>query len=337
VNPKDDSLFYFKEDKLIELLHGYSTFVLTTHVNPDGDAIGCEIAFANALRQLGKKTSILNTSGLPANFHFLNSDGIIQTFNEAKHSSLLINADVIVILDVNAASRLQQMEKSIRTSRAQKIVIDHHLDPLPFADGYFVKPEACATAEILYDLFESMPAFRMTKEIAEALYIGIMTDTGSFRFERTTARVHRIIANLLEHGVVPVEIHRKIFDEYPAQRSVLLGHMLTNMETISDGRATIMTISQKVFSDTGTIDDDAEGFVNFGLSIRDVEVTALLTEQSDAIKISFRSKGCLPVNALAKQFGGGGHRYAAGARVVGSYLEDVKRAIQHSFEELLSR
>jgi len=109
------------------------------------------------------------------------------------------------------------------------------------------------------------------------------------------------------------------------------------METISDGRATIMTISQKVFSDTSTTGDDAEGFVNFGLSICGVEVTALLTEQNDAIKISFRSKGRLPVNAVAKQFGGGGHLYAAGARVVGSHLEDVKSAIQQSFEELLSR
>ena len=309
-------------------------FVITTHVNADGDAIGSEYALARHLLRMGKSVSVLNASDVPDNLAFLNTDGSMRRFVPDRDGGTITHADAIFVLDLNDSSRLISMEGAVRSSAARVIVIDHHLHPKPFADGYLVDTDTCATSEILYRILRPEDG-AWHEDVALGLYVGIMTDTGSFRFDRTTPTVHRITAELIEAGVDPVTVYRRIYDEYPLGRSRLLGMILAGIEPVCDGRATILCVTRAMFNETGTGLDDVENVVNYGLSIRNVDATALLTELDDGVKISFRSRGDVSIHAVAKAFGGGGHRYASGATVAGQSLQDVRPRVVHAFEELL--
>ncbi|MFZ1730747.1 MAG: bifunctional oligoribonuclease/PAP phosphatase NrnA [Bacteroidota bacterium] len=310
----------------IRLLHEATHIVLTTHLNPDGDAIGSESALFGALKNAGKDVRIINCDAAPENLGFLNEDGNVELYNPALHDSVIASADLLVAMDLNDIKRVRQMEAPFRSSTARKLVIDHHLEPKAFADFYCSIPELSSTSEIVHDILE-VDQTVLTYPIALGLYVGIMTDTGSFRFDRTTARVHRIAARLLEAGVDPTMIHRLIFDEYPMGRTRLLGMILAGIEQYCEGKVTILVVSKEMFVETGTTVEDVENIVNSGLSIRGVEVTALLTEFTDQIKISFRSRGQFSVNNIAGIFGGGGHRLAAGVTVVGVPLGELKESI----------
>ena len=177
----------------------------------------------------------------------------------------------------------------------------------------------------------------MSREIALGLYIGIMTDTGSFRFDSTTPSVHRIAAELLSCGVEPQLVYRSIYDEYPFSRTLLLGRILAGIRILCDGRASIMSATRELFAETGTTIIDTENVVNYGLSIRGVSVTAFLAETDEGIKISFRSRGEMIVNEIAKQFGGGGHRLAAGATLTGASLEDAAVRVRDALCGIFSK
>jgi bifunctional oligoribonuclease and PAP phosphatase NrnA len=317
-----------------DVLRAHRSIVISTHVNPDGDAIGSEYALAHYLRGLGKRVDVLNTSPLPENLQFLGGDGLIRTFDPARDTARVTEADLIVVVDLNDASRLRSMAQTVLAAGARKIVIDHHLEPKPFANGYHIDPTKCATAEILYDLLTLPGAPPLSAESALGLYVGVMTDTGSFRFDRTTPRVHRIAAELLEHGVDPVSVYRRVYDEYPLRRSRLLGMILAGIEPVAGGRATILTVTREMFADTGTTLDDVENIVNYGLGIHGVEATALLTELEGEVKISFRSRGEVSIHQVAKTFGGGGHMYAAGATVSGKRLAEVKDEVASALGRL---
>ncbi|MDH7516574.1 MAG: DHH family phosphoesterase, partial [Bacteroidota bacterium] len=186
------------------LLEAHRRFLVTTHVRPDADAVGSEIALAVFLRSAGKDVRIVNDSPLPANLAFLDPHGWVERYNPSRHGKLVVESDAIVFLDMNDGERAGSLAGEVRVSPACKIVIDHHLDPKPFADAYLVDTGVCATAEILYELLAETED-TLDPHAALGLYAGIMMDTGSFRFERTTPRVHRIAARLLEAGVDPTE------------------------------------------------------------------------------------------------------------------------------------
>jgi bifunctional oligoribonuclease and PAP phosphatase NrnA len=320
----DHSLFPpIAPDALLSLLHGAERIVLTTHANPDGDAIGSEYALAHYLLGVQKQVRIINTDPLPENLGFLNSQRLFEEFDAATHTSIIEAADLLVFLDLNAPGRVKRMEAAVLHSRAMKIVIDHHLDPKPFADWHHIRHEACATAEIIYGILHTIPGFVMTRDIALGLYTGIMTDTGSFRFDSTTPAVHRIAAELLSCGVAPQIVYKNIYDEYPFPRTRLLGRILADIELLCNGRASILTATRELFTETGTTLADTENIVNYGLSIRGISVTAFLAETDDGIKISFRSRGETIVNEIAKQFGGGGHSLASGTTLSGVSFDDA--------------
>jgi phosphoesterase RecJ-like protein len=296
-------------------------YVLTTHANPDGDALGSECALAGALRAMGKTVSVINCDPVPDNLSWLNRDGLFQTYDSVVHDAVIAAAGAIIVVDLNDVSRVRQMASPVRANAAYTMVVDHHLEPRAFADGYLLDQQACATAEILYTLFEDWVG--IGADIAAGLYTGIMTDTGSFRFERTTPRVHRIAARLLEAGVDPALVYRRVYDEYPAGRSVLLGRVLAGMQTVCGGKATILRVAQRDLAETGCTLQDLDSLVNYGLGIRGVEATVMLTELPGAVKLNFRSRGSTSVHALANSFGGGGHRFAAGATVEGATVDEV--------------
>lgn len=306
-----------------------NTFLITTHINPDADAIGSETAFYLILKALGKKAYIINCSSTPDNLIFLDKDQVIQRFDEQIHQQLFDTVDVLVALDFNNPSRTGSMEKFFSASCKLKICIDHHQHPKAFVDHIISDPGYAATGHIIYDLIERTSIVPVTEDIAEALYAAIMTDTGSFKFDRTTPEVHRIAAVLLEAGVNPAEIHDKIFDQSRFGKVKLLGECLSNMTISSNKSIAYMVVTSKALQENQVEESEVDGFVNYCLSVQGVRIGMLFFEMKDGLKISFRSKGKMPVNMLAEEFGGGGHINAAGARLSGvNFFETVYTVVE---------
>lgn len=301
-------------EKLKNIVLGNSSFLLTTHVNPDADAIGSEIAFYHLLKKIGKRVFIVNYSTLPYNMEFLNKENIIQRFDEEIHKNIFNDVDVLVALDFNRADRTVRMENGFRKSNKLKICIDHHQDPEAFVDQQFIDTDYCSTGHIIYDFIKHTKIVELDFKIAEPLYAAIMTDTGSFRFDRTTAEVHNSIADLLKYGVNPEQVYDKLYDQSKFSKVKLLGRALNSINLLSDNKIGYMTITQKDFEELGAIESDTENFVNYNLSIENVVLGILFIELKNGFKVSFRSKGNIPVNKLASEFGGGGHINASGAR-----------------------
>lgn len=310
-------------EKLKNIILSNSSFLLTTHVNPDADAIGSEIAFYFLLKKLGKKAYIINHSALPYNMEFFNKDNIIQRYDEELHKNIFTEVDVIVALDFNRADRTVRMENVIRKSNKLKICIDHHQDPEEFVDHQFIDTGYCATGQIIYDFIKRTKIVELDFEIAEPLYAAIMTDTGSFRFDRTTADVHNAIAELLQYGVNPEQVYDKLYDQSKFSKVKLLGRALNSINLLADNKIGYMIITQKDFEELDAIESDTENFVNYNLSIENVVLGILFIELKNGFKISFRSKGSIPVNKLANEFGGGGHTNAAGARFFTNNMQEM--------------
>ncbi len=297
-------------------------FLLTTHVNPDADAIGSEIAMYRILKSLGKDVYIINHSATPYNLEFFDTENIIRVFDEEKHKQLFDEADVLIALDFNRANRVVSMQRVFAEFKGIKICIDHHQDPEDFVNHYFVDDSYAATGHIIYDFIKQTKLVDLNYEIAYPLYAAIMTDTGSFRFERTSPELHRIISELLETGVDPGEVYDKIYDQSKISKIKLLGRTLDTLKLIDSDRIGYMYILQSTFNELGALESDTENFVNYPLSIENVVLSLLFIELKDGFKVSFRSKGNIPVNEIAANFGGGGHTNAAGARFHNSTMID---------------
>jgi phosphoesterase RecJ-like protein len=304
-----------------------NTFILTTHVNPDGDGLGSEIALAEWLASQGKHVSILNHSATPGFYLFLDPNNRIKQFIAQEDAQKVADAEVIIVLDTNHADRLRSMERLVLASTAIKICIDHHLDPQEFAQHYILDEDATSTGEIIYRLLMHLDGNTISPLVAQALYCAIMTDTGSFRFPRVDAEIHRIIAHLIECGADPVAIYHQVYEQWSAGRVQLLGDALASLETEQDGRLAHITITQENLRRTGTTEVDTDNFTIYPMNVAGVVAGILFLELKDGAKISFRSKGDIPINELAKEFGGNGHKNAAGARLRDCTLTDVKRNV----------
>lgn len=310
-------------DACRELFEHKQRFLLSTHVNPDPDAIGSEVALAHFLKSRGKDVTILNHSATPSNCLFLDSERTITEFVPDQHARLIADAEVIVVLDANQPERLQSLCPFVMQSKATKVCIDHHLEQQPFADIYLVDEEAAATGEILFNLFLHCDPGSISKDIATALYTAIMTDTGSFRFPKTDSALHRVVADLIDRGADPVQIYHETYEQGSAQRLQLLGNVLSTLQLAHAGKVAFVFATKTMFDQTGTTEEDTEHFVTYTLSIAGVQVGLMFTELAGGIKISFRSRGDIPVNKLAQEFGGNGHKNAAGARSNASQLETI--------------
>jgi phosphoesterase RecJ-like protein len=314
-------------EDVLSIIQSAQRFVLTTHVNPDGDAIGSEVAFAEWLASRGKNVSIINHSPTPAVYQFLDPHGRILQYDNARDDETIVAADVLLVLDTNHPDRLRSMAQSVLTSRATKICIDHHLEPGQFADHYIVDDDATSTGEILYRLFERVNGRNLPAVVAQALYCAIMTDSGSFRYPRVDPETFRICANLVECGADPVAIYSSVFERWSDGRIHLLGQMLAGLKTEFSGKLAYVTITQDMLRRTGTNEEDTDNFTTYPMSMDGVAVGILFLQLSRGLKISFRSKGEIPINELAKEFGGNGHKNAAGARLYEGSLEQVQRNV----------
>jgi phosphoesterase RecJ-like protein len=318
---------------LLQFLQEHQRFVLTTHVNPDGDAIGSEIALGLWLRAQGKTADLINHGATPVVYRFLDPEGTIRVFDPGADAAALHNADAIVLLDTNRLSRVMSMESFIRNSPAPKVCIDHHLDPEPFADVSFIDPDATSTGEILYRMFRTADAGPIPPPIAQSLYVAIMTDTGSFRYPRVNATTHRMIAHLIEDGADPVDLYSQVYNRWSPGRMRLLGEMLSHLETAYDGRLVHVTITQEMLRRTATQEEDTDNFTSYLMSLEGVAAGILFVELPQGFKISFRSHGNVPINLLAQEFGGNGHKNAAGARFSSAALADIRTAVVSAAEK----
>ncbi|MBM4160055.1 MAG: bifunctional oligoribonuclease/PAP phosphatase NrnA [Ignavibacteria bacterium] len=298
-------------------------FVLTTHANPDPDGIGSELALARFLVSKGKDAVILNHSATPFNCAFLDPDKKVLQFDPSQHGPIVSLAEAIFVLDANHPDRLESLKPFVLRSSATRVCIDHHPDKADFADLYLIDEQSTATGEILYHLMRFLDKEAMTSAIAEPLYTAIMTDTGSFRFPKTDAEVHRIIADLIDLGVDPASTYEQLYEQGSANRIRLVGQVLRTLQLAHDGRVAYLTVTKPMFEATDTQEEDTENFVTQTLSIRGVEIGLMFTELPQGTKVSFRSKGEVAVNKLAQEFGGNGHKNAAGARLYHRSLSEV--------------
>jgi bifunctional oligoribonuclease and PAP phosphatase NrnA len=318
-------------EKLRTILESHTHFVLTTHINPDGDGLGTEIALAVYLEKQGKHATILNDSATPDNYLFLTAFHPILQFDPSRHTQLIEQAEVIIVLDTNHSERLGSMKTALESKSAVKICIDHHLEPGEFADLYILDEAATATGEIMYRLLDSLTGRRFDRETAIALYTAIMTDTGSFRYPKTDTETHKIIAQLIQTGADPVAIYNLVYERGSINRVHLLGFALANMQITHNGKLAYIVLTREMFDKTKTTEVDAEAFVPYTLTIDGVQIGLMFSEMNDVVKVSFRSKGDIRINELAKEFGGNGHKNAAGARIPRAHLDEIiSQVLEHA-------
>lgn len=312
-----------------------SEIIITTHYNPDGDAIGSSLALYHFLLGLKCKVSVIVPNGYPAFLKWLPGNKNINIYegNEVFCDALIMRADIIFCLDYNALSRVKLFSDKLLVSKATKILIDHHVDQSNEFDFIHSRISVSSTCELLFEFMTGLGYDnQINKEIAECLYVGIMTDTGSFSYACNYSQTYEITASLIKQGIDAEQIHRSVYDTYSENRMRLLGYCLSDRLVVNLKYKTAyiwLTLNDLVRFNHQV--GDTEGVVNYALSIEGVTLAALFTEQNDRIRISFRSKGDFSVNELAhKHFVGGGHKNASGGDSFLGIVETLKK-----FEGLL--
>jgi phosphoesterase RecJ-like protein len=308
----------FGYSDISDLIGQSRSVVVTSHYNPDGDAIGSILALALLLNKMGKEAVAMVPNDYPSFLKWMpgSREVIIFGQNEEKARGIISRSDLIFCLDYNALHRTGAVEQEIRKANGKKILIDHHPEPvLADFDFYLSVIRVSSTAELLYHFMEGCSLLdRIDKDIATSLFVGIMTDTGSFSFSCNYPDTFQITASLLRTGIDPEHIHRLVYDTYSENRLRLLGYCLSDKLTIlSEFSTAYIALSKEELDRFHHQVGDTEGIVNYALSIENIKIAILLTERKDRIRLSFRSKGDLSVNNIAREhFNGGGHKNAAG-------------------------
>src|SRR3989449_6739703 len=292
--------------------------VLTTHVNADGDGVGGGVGLWYLLPPRGLRSRIANRTSLPDRFRFLLPAGADHSERAARE---IESADGVVVLDISDVSRLGDLARAITQSHAVAC-IDHHVSVGWLPGGRrLVAPEAAATAELVFD-FASALQWPLCPEAARALYVGILTDTGGFRFANTTPRVLRVAGALLEHGVDPETIYESVYASAPEGRVRLTAEVLSTLVVEPERGLAWVTVPPDALQRHRATADDLDGIVEYPRSIAGVRLALLFRQLANGkVKVSFRSLGDVDVAELAHRFGGGGHRKAAGASLEGSLAE----------------
>ena len=321
---------------LKERLQNKCRIVLVPHKNPDGDAIGACLGLYHFFRQLGHEVSPVSPNDFPAFLKWMpGSDSFeIYDHNRGRGRDLIQKADLVFTLDFNSLDRSGSMATDLQACDSTFVMIDHHQSPGSYAQITYSDPQMSSTCEMVYHFIQSMgEGNRIDATIAACLYTGILTDTGSFKYAATTPTTMRVAAELMERGAPHTQIHRDIFDTNRPERLQLLGCALQNLVILKPYRTAYITLTQEELDRHDFQKGDTEGFVNYGLSLKDVVLAAIFIENRDEgiIKISLRSQGAFSVNEMARtHFEGGGHINAAGGRSTERMEATVKR-----FESIL--
>lgn len=315
------------EERIALAVKEGSKFLVVSHVNPDGDAIGSSIGLSLVLESLGKKVFTYNQSPVPALYRF------IPKVERITHELPREEVDVTFVLDCSTAERVGEKFKEFG-GKGMVIVVDHHPPAAPMEGLHLIKTEASATAELIYDMVEELGT-GFTPESATALYAGIMTDTGSFRFSNTTPRALEVASRLLSSGANHRLIVENIYESFPPERFRLMAMALSTLHFLRGGKVAAVWVTRSMFQEANADDEMTEGFVDIPRSIRGVEVAMLLREKDGCeLRVNLRSRGKVDVGDLAAKFGGGGHPNAAGCTLKGS-LKEAEDSLLKALEEAM--
>lgn len=315
-------------DKVIDTLKKKESFMLTTHMNPEGDAIGSTLALALALSSIGKNVTINTIDPVPGILKFLPSCNKVQQIKTVDG-----RFDAVIVLDCGDLERVGFLSKD-NIPADILINIDHHKTNPGFGTINLVE-EAVASADIVYTIIKKMN-IPVTPEIAVCIYTAIMTETGSFRYTNTTDHTLRVAGEMISYGANPAEIADKVYNRNSIGRLNLLGLVLSTLKLSGDGKIAWITVLEEMFKETGTTKEDTEDLINYPRSVEGVEVAILFRQSNDDWKLSFRSNGKVDVALVSLEFGGGGHSMAAGCLLKGS-LEEVMEKVIGKVAEAVGR
>lgn len=316
-------------EPLYHLIRQPARVVIVTHKNPDGDALGSTLALAGVLHKLLHQVTVVLPNDFPPVFNFLPGidSAIIGEMNPENAMAAFEKAEIIFCLDFNALDRIDRFGLDVMASRAVKILIDHHIDPEPFADHIFSRTEASSTAEMVYDFLVDLSLEKyIDVQIGEALYTGILMDTGSFRYG-TNPRVFEIAAALKRLGMDDYMLQIRLFNSLTEKQLKLLGYCLANrMELLTEYQTGIIWLDKEDYKNWAIGRGDTEGIVNYILMVRNMKMAVFISEQQNVTKLSFRSKGNINVQEICHtHFNGGGHRNASGGQIKATIEETLTR------------
>ena len=318
----------------IQLLHKKieesSEIVIVTHLSPDGDAIGASLAFAHFLKFLKKKVTVVVPNAFPDFLKWMSGSKQIVNYQEqqAFAEGTIAGADLIFGLDFNMLFRIGGMANAVKNSAAYKILIDHHLEPEDFANLDISYPKMSSTSEMIFRVICRMGHFTdISEECAECIYAGMMTDTGAFTFNSNSPEIYSIVSELLKKGIDKDKIYDKVYNNFTADRFRLKGYTLNEkMKIYPEYGTALISLTLGELNRFHYKTGDTEGFVNVPLSIKNVVFSVFIKEDTDKIKLSFRSQGAFPVNQFAiNHFSGGGHLNASGGESFVSMTETIEK------------
>lgn len=317
----------------VDQISHYRSFVLTSHIRPDCDALGSELGMAEVLRAVGKEVRIVNAHRTPPPLSFLDPAGRIEVLGDTIEPEQ-VNADCIMVLDTSAWAQLGDMGDVIRASTADKMVLDHHVGEDDLGAVMYKDYHSEATGHLVVQAADALKV-PLTRTMGKPLFAAIATDTGWFRFNSVTPDTYRVIARLMEAGVVPAEVYGDLYERDTLERVKLRGRILARTETEQDGKLVHTHVLKADFEETRALPSDTEDAINLTLAIEGTQAAVIMIEQMrGGFKLSFRSRCDLDCNEIAREFGGGGHKAAAGAFLEGT-LEDVKNRVLPVVREAL--
>jgi len=306
---------------ILRIIKSSDTFFITSHLNPDGDTVGSELALLSWLKRLGKKVVVANLDPIPEIYHFLPGINAVHTKNKVTG-----NYDIGFILECSEPERMGNII-DFKKQLNKVINIDHHVSTITYGDINWFNSKFSATAEQIYLLIKNSKMM-LTKEEAVCLYVGLLTDTGKFQQQNTTSETHRIVAELLKYAIHPEDIYQKIYATKSFFSLKLLGLALSSLRLVANGKIAYQEITRKMYEQAGLPEDDEE-IINYPLSIPQVKVSILFREMRNnygKVKIGFRTRSKVNVYQIAEYFGGGGHLNASGCILEGN-LDTVKKRI----------
>ncbi|MFN7170433.1 MAG: DHH family phosphoesterase [Candidatus Omnitrophota bacterium] len=307
-------------NKVVEEIEKGRIFLITSHINLEGDALGSELSLAYLLKMLGKNSFVYNASALPNNYKFL---PLLYFLDKPRYK--IDDFDTAIVVDCSDFVRIGKI-KNLITSKKRIINVDHHPDNNYFGTANLVDPTASATGEIVFRLFKRI-GVPLNRDVALCIYTAIVSDTGGFRNENTTARTHRIVSQLLNYDLKPSLVFENIYEMYSPARMRLLGLSLENLNIDRKRGIAWMSVSQRLLKNSGASLDDVDGFVEIMRSIKGIKLAILFQEiEKNQIKVGFRSREGVDAGNLARIFGGGGHFAASGCILKGN-LEEIEKKV----------
>ena len=319
-----------KIEKIKNAIKKFDNFLVTSHINMEGDSLGSQLAMAEVLKWMGKSFVLYDNDKIPDRYQFLPHVDLVKNRISPK-----AKFDAAIVLDCPNLRRTGKVKDAVK--KAGFIInIDHHVSNEKFGDLNWIEKDASSVGEMIYKLYKNIGC-KITKEVALYLYISILTDTGSFNYSNTSGATHEIVSELLGHGIEPYSISKSIYENKTLGEIKLLGMVLSDIKVALGGRAAYAVVRKELFKKTNTTSTACENFVNFARSIKGVNVAVFFREdikKHNLFHTSFRSSGKVDVNKVASFFGGGGHKNASGCNLKGNFEEVKGKVLKRIKDEL---